>query len=139
MSKMTSYNAHLLWKSTLENARYITLDIKCTRLEKTYTRYSPTTSHEDVISYTFHPRGLAVPATHWVCDVNRAYRKGGSDKSYDTRDKVKLASLSVASFVKKSLAHTLLQAVIEYDGDYLRQYIDLDSICDLKIESSVSR
>ena len=136
---MTSYNAHLLWKSTLENARYITLDIKCTRHEKNYTRYNPTTSHKDVISYTFHPRGLAVPATHWVCDVHRAYRERGSDKSYDARDKVKLHSVSVASFVKESLAHTLLQAVIEYDGVYLRQYIALDSLPHIKIESSVSR
>ena len=139
MSKMTSYNAHLLWKSALENRRYITLDIKCTRHEKNYTRYNPTTSHKDVISYTFHPRGLAVPATHWVCDVHRAYRKKGSDKSYDACDKLELASVSVASFVKESLAHTLLQAVIEYDGDYLRQYIDLDSIHKSDVKSEVSR
>jgi hypothetical protein len=138
MSEMTKYNAHLLWKSALERKRTITLDIRVERHVPTYQFHQPVKVHKDVICYRFAPRGLAIPATHWVCDVQRVrYEDVNLDARRFACDKVTLLSLPVATIVTQSLAKTLLQAVIEVDSEYIGLYADVNSPESLNVYSEV--
>jgi len=138
MSEMTKYNAHLLWKSALEKNRTIKLDIWVKRHEHTYQFHQPVKVHKDVICYTFAPRGLAIPATHWVCDVRRVrYEDVNLDGRRFERDRTTLLSLPVATIVTQSLARTLLQAVIEVDSEYIGLYADINSPESLNFRSEV--